>query len=229
MKSICTLVAVLAGLIPSAAAAQAAQPSHWGVEVSVTPTWTMASQLKQVFSGEVSVTGSELTVGLVRGRDRGGDWGVSYVRKPFKDGSRTVDAKQQCNGSTCFPQVKTEVFEGVTLSGLEVHKYFAFVRASRVQVGLNIAAGAAQMKGNIREIKDGFFVIFNNGVITATPTHTETLEPAADKLLKTFPLLKVEAEGAVLVAPGLKLKVAGGLNFPSYSVRVLAMYLFGSK
>jgi hypothetical protein len=50
---------------------------------------------------------------------------------------------------------------------------------------------------------------------------------AADELLKYFPLIKLEIVGAVIVSNALKVKVAGGANFPAYSGRVELVYLIG--
>jgi hypothetical protein len=55
------------------------------------------------------------------------------------------------------------------------------------------------------------------GGCTKVPKHTEETKAASEELLKKFPLIKVEGEGA------------GGLNFPSVSFRILAIYLIGAK
>jgi hypothetical protein len=52
---------------------------------------------------------------------------------------------------------------------------------------------------------------------------------AKDEWLAIFPLAKLEAEGAVILAPGLKVKIAGGLNFPSLGARVGVVYLIGAN
>jgi len=44
-----------------------------------------------------------------------------------------------------------------------------------------------------------------------------------------FPLLKVELMGALIATPAVKIKVAGGLNFPGTGFRVLGVYLFGAR
>jgi len=82
-------------LTPSPASAQTKppkppNPSHWGVNVSFTPSWQMAPFIKKILdedgTGQINIKGSELTIGFVRGSRNGGDWGVAFVRKPLKDG-----------------------------------------------------------------------------------------------------------------------------------------------
>lgn len=41
--------------------------------------------------------------------------------------------------------------------------------------------------------------------------------------------MKLEAEGAVILTPALKLKIAGGLNFPSVSFRTGVVYLIAAR
>jgi hypothetical protein len=54
--------------------------------------------------------------------------------------------------------------------------------------------------------------------------------PADETLYPVVPLLKLEAQGAILVAPGLKLKVSGGLNSPSQAAfRIGVTYLIGAQ
>jgi hypothetical protein len=54
--------------------------------------------------------------------------------------------------------------------------------------------------------------------------------PATDVMYSIVPLIKAEAQGAVILAPGFKIKVAGGLNFPSVAtVRIGLVYLFGAN
>ncbi len=65
------------------------------------------------------------------------------------------------------------------------------------------------------------------------PIHEETTDrltgPTADVFFKVLPLFKLEAQGAMIVSPALKIKVAGGASFPGTGVRVAAVYLIGAK
>jgi hypothetical protein len=232
-----SLFAVLSvGWVPAVASAQSPEPSHWGVSFSATPKWEMADQLKELIEEDnavVDITGSEFTIGVVRGSQFGGDWGVSFVRKPFKDGSSVVTVEQDCFQSTCLTSTESLIMEGVKLTGVEVHWFWRMVNIKqRVQIGLNIAGGIANVSGTIIETTDDFNVTFFNpqtGQITATPRRTVETHDAAEELVERFPLAKLEAMGSIIVAPGLKLKVAGGLNFPAYSFRVGLVYLIGAR
>jgi hypothetical protein len=223
---------LIIAFIPAAARAQSSDPTRWGLSVSVTPTWELADQLKRVIEEEdtaVDIRGSEVTVGFVRGRRLGGDWGVSFVHKPFKDGSGVLRTDQSCFPPVCFRSTESAVTQGVSLTGVEVHWFIPFVTIKeRGQVGINVAGGIANVSGT--------FVVTTEEVTTFTPptgpattTTRRTVESrdAAAELIPQFPLAKLELEGAVIVGAGLKVKVAGGLNFPAYSVRVGLVYLIG--
>jgi hypothetical protein len=222
---------------PQTAPGKPPNPSHWGASFSMTPSWNLASGLRNLIqdnSSSVDIQGSELTVGIVRGSRRGGDWGVSLVSKPFKDGSGFVQTGQFClQSNNCRPTLETDVMQGVKLTGVEVHKFFRFVNiADRAQIGLNIAGGIAGVSGTIVKTTDDFQVTgFNpqNGQATVVPTHVVENRKAADELLPKFPLLKLEVEGAAIITPALKAKVSGGLNFPGVGMRVGLVYLFGSN
>jgi hypothetical protein len=65
----------------------AAQLSHplWGVGASFTPTWRTPDYQHVLFEADsVTLSGSEFTVGVVRGDQLKADWGVSFVRRSFK-------------------------------------------------------------------------------------------------------------------------------------------------
>jgi hypothetical protein len=225
-------VGVFVGCVPAMAGAQ----SHWGVSFSATPSWKLAGQLEDLLEDEdasVDMSGSEFTVGLVRGSTRGGDWGVSFVHKPFKDGSGSIEVSQDCFQSTCFTSTETNVFQDVKLSGVEFHWFARFVNIKdRVQIGLNIAGGVASVKGNV--IKTNEFPEVTNfdprtGAVTAAIRGEVEVVPAKDELFSIFPLGKVEAAGTVILHPALKARVSGGLNFPGYAARIGLVYLIGAQ
>ena len=203
----------------------------------MTPSWNLASALRNLIqdnSTSVDIQGSELTVWIVRGSRRGGDWGVSFVSKPFKDGSSFIQTDQFCpQANSCLPTLETDVMQGVKLTGVEVHWFIKFVNiAQRAQVGMNIAGGIASVSGTIVKTTDDYQVTgFNprTGQPTVVPTHTVENRNAADELFPKFPLLKLEAEGSVVITPALKAKVSGGLNFPGVGMRLGLVYLFGAN
>jgi hypothetical protein len=231
LASICSFV------MPSIASAQD-NPSLWGVRVSFTPGWEISDTFgKMFFDPEDNgvMKGTEFSIGFVRGSVRGGDWGVSFTRKPFDNASGTNRLDQDCFNQAqtiCQPNHEVIRFQDVYLNAFEVHWFARLVNiGSRAQIGLNVGGGLGIMKGNIVTVTDrseptGFN---QNGPTGFRPVHEEEVALAKDELLPYFPLGKVEVEGAVIVAPGLKVKIAGGMNFPGTSVRVAAVYLFGAK
>lgn len=218
--------AVMCPWLLTASAAEAQDESHWGATVSFSPTATAKDgffkEMLINFEGEGQVRSSEFTVGLVRGSVRGGDWGVSLVKKSFEDGSSSVVTESSCFGSSCSTFTETRVMRDVLFTGVEFHWAPTFVTIKdRVQVGLNIGGGIAQVSGTIDETQTDQTSGF-------PPFFYQEARPAKDVLFALQPLLKVEAQGSVIVAPGLKVRIAGGFNAPGMGVRVAAVYLFGA-
>src|SRR5262245_47834291 len=122
-------VAILASLIalPMMLFAQSTNDSHWGIAASVTPKWQSQTSLTRIIDGgDGTFQGSDLTVGFVRGSTHGGDWGVSFVQKPFKDGVVSRVNENDCQtipGPTainyCMFLSEQKVMRGVALRGLE--------------------------------------------------------------------------------------------------------------
>jgi hypothetical protein len=146
------LIVFALSVVPSMAAAQG---SSWGVIGSVTPTWNRASSLGMdrlavlLFDADtVDLKGSEFTIGIARGRDLGGDWGVSFLRKRVNDGSRVESLEQFCESGKCFTQGESRITRNVVLNGLEVHKFVPFGTIKRrVQIGLNVGFGFGSLSG----------------------------------------------------------------------------------
>ena len=233
------VVFVLTLTLPITASAQgkpAEEQAHWGVSFSVTPAWEITDQITNIFDLEegesVTMSGTEFTVGIVHGSTRGGDWGISFVRKPFDDGSGGVDVGEDCYTATASrPNIETTTTQDVVYTGVELHKFMAFYKKSRIQIGLNIAGGIAKPSGTIITTTDRFepTSFGPQGPTGFRPVHEEEISTAEDELFAYMPLFKVEAEADIVVAPGLKVKLAGGFNFPAYAFRVGASYRFGVK
>lgn len=228
------LVCLLA--VPGNAVAQGDE-SHWAIHASAAPRWELAGFLQDLVEegDEVNFKGSEFTIGIGRGRRRGGDWGISFVRKPFESGQVAVSRDNNCfstgSQTACTESVERIFFNNVVLTGVEAHKFFPFATIkNRVQLGLNIAGGIATFDGEVTTVEEDQFPRFvpPNGVVIESQRSEET-NPASEELLKVFPLVKVEAVGALILHESLKVKVAGGLNFPGTGVRVLATYLIGAR
>lgn len=219
------LSVVLAGVVPAPAHAQLSTNSHWGVNVSFTPTWKSLDQFKELFvEEEGTIEGTEFTIGIARGSMRGGDWSVSYVHKPLKD-TTFVESEQSCESQFCYTSTNTLAFQKVVLKGVEYVWSKPFVTfANRVQIGINVGGGAAWVHGTIVETHD-----FVSAPPFPSSSHDEFSGPAKDTLYPIYPLGKVEAMGSFVIAPGLKVKVSGGFNFPAASFRIGAVYLIGSN
>ena len=83
----------------------------------------MPKQLEKLFDGTVEIKGRDVSIGIARGRGRelGGDWGVSFIHKQFNDGSRVDSFQQQCGFSNgCFQDGEAVTTQGVALNGLEI-------------------------------------------------------------------------------------------------------------
>jgi hypothetical protein len=221
---------------PAFAQQTAGRDSHWGVTFSATPAWTIHEGFrKALFDGDGTIQGSELTIGLARGSNLGGDIGISFVRKPWKDGSGTTETDESCFGPgpdlpPCATLTRTTETQGVYMQGVEFSWFWAAATIKRrAQVGLKIAGGVASVNGSVVETSDGFQPTFSPSGVTLTPVREVETFAAKDELLPVFPLFKLQAEGAFILTPGLKLKVAGGVNFPAVSMTVGVVYLFGAQ
>jgi hypothetical protein len=234
-EAFCALIALtLLGVTPQrsygqgAAPAQATRVSHWGATGSLTPTWTANEQWRSLLlsEGNLPMEGSEFTIGLVRGSTGGGDWGVSFVRKRFKDGPINDERDNFCSSNACFWATQRQLLRGTQLTGVEAHWFWAIgTIKSRVQIGLNLAGGVAKVKGLVAETSE---------LRSSTPRgervdRDAAVFPADELFLKTQPLAKIEAVGALIVAQDLKVKIEFGFNAPGPAVGVAAVYLFGAR
>jgi hypothetical protein len=224
-------------LVPVSVSAQ--DTSHWGVAVRVSPTWKVPSNFKVLFDAQtVDIKSQDFSIGIARGRARGGDWSVSYVRKNFKDGSTADNTETTCDDfvAGCFRNGSVRTLSGVTLTGIEAVKFISFgTIKDRVQIGMNVGGGIGSLKGH-QEIRE-----FDVDVTCAGPRCTgrqrETVFGADVKdadnqlyALPVYPLGKVELEVGVIVAPGLKVRVGGGLDFPGQNMfHVTGVYLIGAN
>jgi hypothetical protein len=230
------LALLFIGIMPAPALAQGDADPHFGVSVSFSPSWKSRDDLlATVGLDEIgTIKGTEFTIGFVRGRTLGGDWGVSFVRKPFKDTTAVSSETDsgQCGTGCTFSNnsTRTTTFDAVYLRGVELHWAPVFVTVrNRVQVGMNVAGGIAFPEGTIREtFQQASTTTFNGQTFTNNSSDSFT-SPAKEVLYGKVPLFKVEAQGAVILAPGLKVKVAGGLNNPGMGIRIAAVYLIGAN
>jgi hypothetical protein len=228
--------------------------SHWGVSVSASPEWTITQRFRDLLGDEdetVNIEGSEFAIGLVRGSTLGGDVSFNYVRKPWKDGLGFASDSTECfnpdpnQPEICLRNLEQNLFESVMLNGFEVDWFYAprFGRIkNRVQIGLNVGGGIGKFKGTIHKVEDRQEPVFipgppptrdnpnpGRGTVRIVDVHEEERNPVEDELLSVFPMAKIELMGTFIAVPAVKIKVAGGFNFPGTGFRVLGVYLFGAR
>ena len=231
---VCLALAVFA-LSPSRALAQ--DGSHWGVAVSIVPAWKSWDKFKVLWAeNAVDIKSKDFSIGIARGRTVGGDWSVSYIRKNFKDGSFADDTNMQCQNfrNGCFRDGDLRIMRSTRLSGLEALKFISFgTIKQRVQIGLTVGGGYGTLKGNV-ELHAFRVDVTSCNSAGCLGTQRETVSTVgADKdlfKLAKVPLGKVEGAVGVILAPGLKVRVAAGLDFPGQNrFAITGVYLIGAK
>jgi hypothetical protein len=228
-----------------------AQSSSWGVSGGITPRWEIPSNaIKSLFDLQsVDLTGSDFHVGMVRGKEMGGDWGVSLVRRHFReDASASREADDWYEEQTVdrfgnifrqpFPTQQEFTTTDTALLGLEIYKYANFATIKRrVQIGLLGGGGVGWMRGTVR--RD--LVVYNYDPSSEDGMGTERRrfsdEVVATELLRPFgqtvemlPLARLELALGGIVAPGLKVRASGGFGMPAMQrFSLTAIYLFGAR
>jgi hypothetical protein len=225
-------IAITLGLGIQASVVSAQDQSHWGIQATVAPGWSTPTSIGTALGGTIDMRGSDFTVGFVHGRELGGDWGVSFVRKAVTDGSRADDVSQNCFSTACFLDGESRVYTNTAMTGIEIHKYVNFVTIQRrVQIGMNFAGGIASVSGTqIRTVYSADVVgsdRFGNPI--AIQQQAISVEPA-DFGVSPFPLAKIQLAVGVLATHGVKIRAAGGLNVPGVEAfSVTGVYLFGAR
>ena len=191
----------------------------WGITAVFAPRWQVPAFVEGRFDiTSVDVTGRELRVGVVRGTTFGGEWGVSLVHKRLSDtGAVTVAGT---DGLASF------ITEDSELLGVEVHRFFPFARiGGRVQLGVNLAGGIAQIRGFVRGEYDPASADAES--FTAMVSARDVFEYTG-RDVDWLPIAKVQVAVATLFGERAKLRVGGGLNLPGYEmVNVSFSYLLG--
>jgi hypothetical protein len=233
------LAIVLPLMSPHVSQAQPpANESHWGVSASVIPRWHFPRPLGDIWDIDTDMRGTELRVGIVRGSDLGGDVGFSFVKKLVDDDS-VVDLRQSScvqlpGGRVQCARGAYHVTRDAAMTGLEAHLFMPFGRiADRVQIGGTFAAGIARIDGNADRYLEHLVI---DGTNVGTVTDPLGRGPFKESLKqfpqdwKVAPIGRAELSVGVVVRPGMKLRVSGGLNFPGYNlVNVHIHYLFGAQ
>jgi hypothetical protein len=212
--AIICLVSTLLLFAPSPAAAQIDDPS-WGITAGVSPQWSMPGEwLAGLFDATtVDVKGPEFRLGIIRGTTMGGEWGVSLIHKRLSKES-TIEVE----GTN---DLLTVVADDAELIGVEVHRFFPFARAGRVQIGVNLGGGIAQLRGFVTGRQTG-------------ATSTDFTLPFPEAFVVTgqeidwMPLARAELGAATLIGERFKVRVSGGFNMPGFQIISLSFsYLLG--
>jgi hypothetical protein len=216
MKSGWALVLCLAGvlMIPARANAQI-DDTTWGITGGVSPRWSMpGTLLADLFDATtLDVKGPEFRIGVIRGRTLGGEWGISLVHKRL-----SKESTLEIEGSR---DVLTVVADDAELIGVEVHRFFPFARAGKVQIGANLGGGIAQLRGFVTGVHQG----------TTATSFTLPFPEAfavAGREIDYLPVGRAEIGAATMVGERLKIRVSGGFNMPGFQVVSLSFsYLLG--
>lgn len=211
--------------------------SSWGITVDATPHWEVMPFLEKYVDDDLDFSGRDLRVGIVRGRTLGGDWGVSFIRTNIDNGSSITsnDTSSYCaNNCVEIGMVGDSYhFVDASFTGVEVHKYFPFVTIKdRVQVGMNLGAGALWIRGTADKSSVRPQVTFDNGDIDAQAITEISRIPARDVFedylgTAILPIVRLEAVLGLVLTENFKVKVGTGLNLPfQHRVTVGAVWLF---
>ena len=213
-RFVALLALACALLVPKPAAAQIDDTS-WGITGGFSPQWAVPGDwLAGLFDAKtIDVKGPEFRLGIVRGTTLGGEWGGSLVHKRLsKQSTVAVEGRND---------LLTVVASDAEMLGVEAHRFFPFARVKKVQVGVNLGGGIAQLRG------------FVTGAYVGTTSTNFTL-PFPDALGVTgreidwIPVGRAELAAATLVGERLKVRVSGGFNMPGFQVVSLSFsYLLG--
>lgn len=230
-------------LLGCAAPAAAQTDARWGIAASVVPRWEFLELVEDPMERDVEMQGTDVRVGIVRGRDLGGEWGISYVRRQVDDDSVVVQQESlKCVARDNLPDVcargTLHRTRGANMTGVQLHRFFPIgTMARRVQVGAVVTGGIARLRGSAEQVQEHL------QVVRTPPTGATTVTVASESstvearhifddtgLADYIPIGGVEAAVAVIVAPGVKLRASSGVSFPGFHVfGVTIQYLIGGK
>lgn len=232
----------------------------WNVPSSLEPVAALHFSEDELSIAQQELEGNEFRIGIARGRSLGGDWGVSFLRRTFDSHSASGVVGSQCVNDRCEDVVVESTRHDVRLNGVEIHKFIPFVTiARRAQVGVNVGGGVGSVSGTVDsqqstvsyrctyptggpQFNDGFDPTVPFGSCqgfggTVSDVQTTTADSSTSdfsRFLKNgssvLPIGHVELSAAVAVAPRLKIRVAGGLNYPgTNTIAFSAVYFFSAQ
>ena len=229
---------------------------YWGVIGSVAPSWSVPGSMGTWFFEEVTsasppkMNGRDLRIGLVRARQVGFELGISFVRKTVT--SFMVARDGVPFGNTASRWTYTALND-MQMTGVDAHLVIPIARfGERVQLGILGAGGFARIPDVPIQLRvDGppFYADATSTVALGSPpatggyvgpyflpvplvpgttyglTTTSSLDIAPTDYV--WLLLRGQLAADFLVARPLKLRVAGGFNYPGMqAIGIDAVYLF---
>jgi hypothetical protein len=213
---------VVAAIVVLALESPVAAQEHWGVNVSLSPSWLTGPGNSALFgSDRVDLHGSEIRVGVVRGIDIDNDWGFSFVSTTIAPDSAVDVDVTPCSRGTCGTFLRT--VNRTRMTGFEFHQYQAYKTwRDRVQVGMVGAVGLGWLHGNVYKRT----VTPDSDIETLTANAGELYPPSTS----VMPLMRLELAGAGIIAPGVKVRVSGGFGLPGYhTFGISFIYLVSSR
>lgn len=239
------LVAVVFGAVRAdaqtapAATSSPSTLSHWGVVFSATPGWYVPTAITNQSGGGATIAGTQFAIGFVHGRSTSGDWGVTFVHEPVKDGSNGYSTDTSCgfaNGPIaggCFNTGGAAVTQGVAMNGVQIHKFIPFgLIKGRVQLGIELAGGVGKLSGTLQKTSSDIKGVQTNtktGQQSALLVTTVTTEDVTAELPGTVPLGHLTFVAAAILTPAIKVRWETGMLMPGSTFStVVATFLFGA-
>jgi hypothetical protein len=240
----------LVALCPTLLEAQPDDPTRWGVGVGFVPKFRISNgsgvlgKLAEVMyeQGDVGldVKGSDFRVGVVRGRRLKGEWGVSYIRRSFKDESTQGGVETSCfpgtqpNSQSCYTY-GTEYFynDNVVLNGIEANRLFVLgTIKSVVQIGIDLGGGIGWMNGTAIQrrtepVSGNFPPPPANTTIFFPTIVTETEIPASTLVgVDPVPIGRAELAVGFILGKNVKVRASGGMNVPGTHIFSISTSVF---
>src|SRR5688572_11702124 len=232
---------------------------HWGIFGSVVPNWTIPGSMGNWFfetPNSPKMSGRDVRVGVVRGRQLGFELGVSFVRKTVT--SLDIGYRDLTNSGQ-FGSLAYSAPNNVHMTGADAHIVFPLARiGERVQVGILAGGGMAWLPETPIQLRiEGppFYSDANSTVALPNPpagggfVRQSPFFPVGEQAIPVVPgtrygltdailydisptdhfwmLLRGQLAADFLVASSLKLRVAGGFNYPGMqAIGIDGIYLF---
>jgi hypothetical protein len=232
---------------------------HWGIFGSVVPNWTIPGSMGNWFfedQNSPKMSGRDLRIGVVRGRQLGFELGVAFVRKTVT----SLDIRYgDPTNSGQFGSLAYSAPNNVHMTGADAHLIFPLARlGERVQLGILAGGGMAWLPDTPIQLRiEGppFYADANSTVALPNPpagggfVRQSSFFPVGEQAIPVVPGTRYGLTGAVLydisptdhywmllrgqlaadflVASSLKLRVAGGFNYPGMqAIGIDGIYLF---